>query len=89
MSTEPKRIRTDKMTVKKIGTHNGTFHCDEVLACFFLRQLPEYVDAEIIRTRDAALLAECDVVVDVGGEFDSKRHRYDHHQRDTPVGPPE
>jgi len=29
-----------KMT--KIGTHNGTFHCDEVLACFFLRQLPEY-----------------------------------------------
>lgn len=30
------------MTVKKIGTHNGTFHCDEVLACFFLRQLPEY-----------------------------------------------
>ncbi|MED6235373.1 UPF0160 protein myg1, mitochondrial [Ataeniobius toweri] len=81
MSTEPKRIRTDNMTVKKIGTHNGTFHCDEVLACFFVRQLPEYADAEIIRTRDAALLAECDVVVDVGGEFDSKRHRYDHHQR--------
>lgn len=38
-------------------------------------------DAEIIRTRDPALLAECDVVVDVGGEFDPKRHRYDHHQR--------
>lgn len=30
------------MTAKKIGTHNGTFHCDEVLACFFLRQVPEY-----------------------------------------------
>lgn len=42
MSTEPKRIRTDNMTIKKIGTHNGSFHCDEVLACFFLRQLPEY-----------------------------------------------
>ncbi|KAI7795556.1 putative UPF0160 protein MYG1 [Triplophysa rosa] len=26
----------------RIGTHNGTFHCDEVLACFLLRQLPEY-----------------------------------------------
>lgn len=38
-------------------------------------------DAEIIRTRDPAQLAECDVVVDVGGEFDPKRHRYDHHQR--------
>lgn len=44
-------------------------------------------DAEIIRTRDPALLAECDIVVDVGGEFDPKRHRYDHHQRyiGTPV----
>uniref|UniRef100_G3NUK3 Chromosome 12 open reading frame 10 n=1 Tax=Gasterosteus aculeatus TaxID=69293 RepID=G3NUK3_GASAC len=64
-----------------IGTHNGTFHCDEVLACFFLRQLPEYKDAEIVRTRDPTKLSECDIVVDVGGEFDPKRHRYDHHQR--------
>lgn len=38
-------------------------------------------DAEIIRTRDPAKLAECDIVVDVGGEFDPKKHRYDHHQR--------
>uniref|UniRef100_A0A8C6TAS5 Chromosome 12 open reading frame 10 n=1 Tax=Neogobius melanostomus TaxID=47308 RepID=A0A8C6TAS5_9GOBI len=65
----------------KIGTHNGTFHCDEVLACFFLRQLPEYKNAEIVRTRDPAKLAECDIVVDVGGKFDPKTHRYDHHQR--------
>lgn len=42
MSSEPKRLCTENMTVTKIGTHNGTFHCDEVLACFFLRQLPEY-----------------------------------------------
>jgi len=33
----------------KIGTHNGTFHCDEVLACFMLKQLPQYKDAEIVR----------------------------------------
>lgn len=81
MSSEAKRLRTENMTVKKIGTHNGTFHCDEVLACFFLRQLPEYKDSNIIRTRDPAQLSECDVIVDVGGEFDPKRHRYDHHQR--------
>ncbi|XP_018534481.1 UPF0160 protein MYG1, mitochondrial isoform X2 [Lates calcarifer] len=81
MSSEAKRLRSENMTVKKIGTHNGTFHCDEVLACFFLRQLPDYKDAEIIRSRDPAQLAQCDVVVDVGGEFDPKRHRYDHHQR--------
>ncbi|VDH92682.1 Hypothetical predicted protein, partial [Mytilus galloprovincialis] len=35
----------------KIGTHNGSFHCDEVLACFLLKQLPTYKDAEIIRGR--------------------------------------
>uniref|UniRef100_A0A3Q4B731 Uncharacterized protein n=1 Tax=Mola mola TaxID=94237 RepID=A0A3Q4B731_MOLML len=81
MSSQPKRPRAENMTAKKIGTHNGTFHCDEVLACFFLRQLPQYKDAEIIRTRDLTQLAECDIVVDVGGEFDPKRHRYDHHQR--------
>ncbi|XP_023282548.1 UPF0160 protein MYG1, mitochondrial [Seriola lalandi dorsalis] len=81
MSSEAKRLCSENMTVKKIGTHNGTFHCDEALACFFLRQLPEYKDSEIVRTRDPAKLAQCDVVVDVGGEFDPKRHRYDHHQR--------
>lgn len=42
MSSEPKRLCIENMTGIKIGTHNGTFHCDEVLACFFLRQLPEY-----------------------------------------------
>jgi Uncharacterised protein family (UPF0160) len=24
-----------------IGTHSGTFHCDEALACFLLHQLPQ------------------------------------------------
>ncbi|KAH9496859.1 UPF0160 protein myg1, mitochondrial [Bulinus truncatus] len=67
--------------VKKIGTHNGSFHCDEVLACFMLKLLDEYKDAEIIRTRDPALLETCDVVVDVGGVYDPSKHRYDHHQR--------
>ena len=64
-----------------IGTHNGTFHCDEVLACYMLKLLPDYKDAAIVRTRDPALLKECDIVVDVGGEYDPATHRYDHHQR--------
>lgn len=68
------------MTVKKIGTHNGVFHCDEILAVTMLRQLPEYKNAELVRSRDAAALNECDIVVDVGSEFDPERHRYDHHQ---------
>ena len=74
-------------TVKKvddknvIGTHDGTFHCDEVLACALLRILPEYSNAIIKRSRDQTILAACDVVVDVGAQFDPDNHRYDHHQR--------
>ena len=64
----------------KIGTHDGAFHCDESLACAMLMMLPRYKDAQIIRTRNSDLLASCDIVVDVVGEFDSKHHRYDHHQ---------
>ncbi|GCC47302.1 hypothetical protein chiPu_0031752, partial [Chiloscyllium punctatum] len=26
----------------RIGTHGGTFHCDEAVACFLLRVLPQY-----------------------------------------------
>ncbi|XP_030366222.1 UPF0160 protein MYG1, mitochondrial [Strigops habroptila] len=65
----------------RIGTHDGTFHCDEALACALLRLLPRFRDAEVLRTRDPQRLAQCDVVVDVGGEYDPERHRYDHHQR--------
>ncbi|KAJ2123024.1 hypothetical protein IW147_002956 [Coemansia sp. RSA 720] len=66
---------------KIIGTHSGTFHCDEALACFMLRQLTEYSDAKIVRSRDPAVLETCDIVVDVGGVYDHEAKRYDHHQR--------
>ena len=65
-----------------IGTHNGTFHCDEVLAVWMLKTMPKYRDAKIVRTRDPESLAKCDIVVDVGAVFDHSSLRYDHHQRD-------
>ena len=68
------------MTQLKIGTHDESFHCDEVLACVMLKMIPKYKNAKIIRTRDKSLLEECDIVVDVGGVFDHKKNRYDHHQ---------
>lgn len=37
-----KRPRCSLMAPPRIGTHNGTFHCDEALACALLRLLPEY-----------------------------------------------
>lgn len=64
-----------------IGTHNGSFHCDEALACSLLKMLPRYREAEIVRTRDPAVLATCSLVVDVGGEYDPARLRFDHHQK--------
>ena len=79
MATEP--LTKKQNSRKTIGTHNGTFHCDEVLACCMLKMLPEYSDAEIIRTRDENVLKTCDVVVDVGGKYEPSSHRYDHHQR--------
>ncbi|KZC08779.1 UPF0160 protein MYG1, mitochondrial [Dufourea novaeangliae] len=66
----------------KIGTHDGCFHCDEALACFMLKTLPRYKDAEIIRSREQSILDTCDVVVDVGSEYNHSKHRYDHHMRD-------
>jgi uncharacterized UPF0160 family protein len=68
-------------TVLQIGTHDGSFHCDEALACFMLRMTEQFRDAEVVRTRDAALLATLPIVVDVGGEYNPATHRYDHHQR--------
>ena len=66
---------------KVIGTHDGKFHCDEVLACALLKLLPDYSDATVKRTRDQVILDTCDIVVDVGGVFNPNIHRYDHHQR--------
>lgn len=72
-------IKRSRPTV--IGTHSGTFHCDEALAVFLLKTLPTYSDAELVRTRDPKLLEECTVVVDVGGVYDEAALRFDHHQR--------
>ncbi|XP_015176580.1 PREDICTED: UPF0160 protein [Polistes dominula] len=68
--------------VIKIGTHDGTFHCDEALAIFLLKLLPKYKDAVIVRSRDQNVLDTCDVVVDVGKIYDHSICRYDHHMRD-------
>ncbi|AEO64518.1 uncharacterized protein THITE_2110738 [Thermothielavioides terrestris NRRL 8126] len=76
-----KRLKTGSGIVT-IGTHNGHFHADEALAVYMLRtHIPAYSGARLVRTRDPKLLDECHTVVDVGGEYDPARNRYDHHQR--------
>ncbi|ROV92385.1 hypothetical protein VMCG_09133 [Cytospora schulzeri] len=87
MATESasKRLKTDSASAASavtIGTHNGHFHADEALAVYMLRtHIPRYHGARLVRTRDPAVLATCDTVVDVGGEYDASRNRFDHHQR--------
>ena len=76
--TATKRLKTNSLV---IGTHNGFFHADEALAVYMLRLLPEYSSSSLIRTRDQPKLDECHTVVDVGGEYEATKNRYDHHQR--------
>ena len=67
--------------LKTIVTHSGTFHADEALAIAMLRRLPAYQHHQIVRTRDPALIATGDIVVDVGGEYQPQKNWFDHHQR--------
>lgn len=66
---------------KIIGTHSGSFQADEALGVWLLRQTPEYFQSKVVRTRNYDKLEELDIVIDVGGIYDDKKLRYDHHQR--------
>lgn len=65
--------------MNRIGTHSGSFHADDALGVAMLLAL--YPGAEVVRTRDPAIWATCDALVDVGGEHDHVRNRFDHHQK--------
>lgn len=58
-----------------IGTHNGIFHSDEVLACAILCLFNSDNSIQILRTRDFEMLTKCDICVDIGGGT------FDHHQK--------
>jgi len=65
---------------RSFGTHDGTFHADEVTACALLL-LTDLIDIDkIIRTREKPLLDHCEYVCDVGGVYDPSQKRFDHHQ---------
>lgn len=49
-------LRPDNLVV--IGTHDGSFHCDEALAISMLMLHPDYsTNSCILRTRNPALLS--------------------------------
>jgi len=65
---------------RSFGTHNGTFHADEVTACALLRIYDLIDEDKVIRTRDPHLLNQCEYVCDVGAIYDPSCKRFDHHQ---------
>ena len=63
---------------KRLITHSEEFHTDDVFATALLLDI--FPDAEVVRSRDEAVIATGDIVYDVGKVFDPARGRYDHHQ---------
>jgi uncharacterized UPF0160 family protein len=64
-----------------IVTHDGTFHTDDVFACAVLSLQFSDREIEIVRSRDEGVVVSADIVVDVGGIYDTETLRFDHHQK--------
>lgn len=64
---------------KKVITHNGSYHVDEIFACAVLSILHNG-NIKIVRTRDENLFSSADYVVDVGSIYSEEEGRFDHHQ---------
>lgn len=62
------------------GTHDGTFHADEVTACALLVVIGLVDKNQVFRTRRQEILEKCEFVCDVGGIYDPKTKHFDHHQ---------
>ncbi|MBU9200379.1 MYG1 family protein [Burkholderia multivorans] len=65
--------------MKVICTHSGSHHADDALGVAVLHTL--HPGATIVRSRDPAVWATSDALVDVGGEYDAVTNRFDHHQK--------
>ena len=65
--------------MRLICVHDGAFHADDVMGAAILLLL--HPEATVLRSRDPLDWARCDALVDVGGEYDPERNRFDHHQK--------
>ena len=72
---------TTKRKMLRIGTHNGTFHCDEALGCFMLQKTARFKDTEVVRSRDPEVLKDLDIVIDVGGVYDPSKSSSTRHSQ--------
>jgi uncharacterized UPF0160 family protein len=66
--------------ITKAVTHNGTFHADDLVAAAMGIKAGKFAPEEIVRTRDSQTIEEASFAFDVGGKYDPKADRFDHHQ---------
>ena len=79
---------TAENAIITIATHDGVFHADDVFAVAVVLMVvgPRYDPftgeerVRIVRTRDRKTINAADIVIDVGGVYDKKTDRFDHHQ---------
>lgn len=65
--------RCNTKCTMNFGTHNGIFHCDELLGIAILEIAHMNTDAYVVRTRNIDELNKFDIVIDIGGGM------FDHH----------
>lgn len=66
---------------KLVIVHDGEFHADDICATATIAHLHGGIDQiHVIRTRDEAMQATADFVMDTGNVYDPARRRFDHHQ---------
>lgn len=65
-----------------IGTHNGKFHTDEVVAIALLLRVCEDMTVRVVRLnrKDQVGMDACNILVDTGRIYDPEQGRFDHHQ---------
>lgn len=63
----------DPKCTLNFGTHNGIFHCDEVIGMAILEMAHMTTKSYVVRTRDRSELSKLDIIIDIGGG------RFDHH----------
>ena len=68
------------MRPRSLGTHDGSFHADEVTAAGLLLTFNRIDRDKIVRSREMEELERCEYVCDVGGVYEPLKKRFDHHQ---------
>ncbi len=73
---------TTMETSKKLVTHSGSFHSDDIFATVVLSFILEKAGEKftVTRSRDPEIIQNADYVYDVGGIYDESTNRFDHHQ---------